>query len=51
MGAVFQYSLKRPPFFRPLQSAGEDLTYSLSQAPRGEDLLERVPMIGSLVSD
>jgi predicted heme/steroid binding protein len=50
MRAAFQYNLKRRPFFRPLQSAGEDLTYSLSQAPHGEELLERVPMVGTLVS-
>ena len=34
-----------------MHSAGEDLTSSLDQAPHGEDLLERVPMVGTLVSD
>jgi predicted heme/steroid binding protein len=31
-----------------LHQAGEDLTDSLSQAPHGEDLLNRVPIIGTL---
>ena len=34
-----------------MHSAGEDLTSSLDQDPHGEDLLERVPMVGTLVSD
>lgn len=33
-----------------MHSAGEDLASSLDQAPHGEDLLERVPIVGSLVS-
>ena len=28
--------------------AGQDLTGSLSQAPHGEDMLERVPVIGRM---
>jgi predicted heme/steroid binding protein len=31
-------------------SAGEDLTPSLDQASHGEDLPERVPMVGILIS-
>jgi len=33
-----------------MHSDGEDLTHSLDQAPHGEDLLERVPMVGTLAS-
>lgn len=33
-----------------MHSAGIDLTFTLDQAPHGEDLLERVPLIGTLVS-
>jgi len=29
-----------------LHQAGEDLTEALQEAPHGEDLLERVPLIG-----
>jgi len=32
-----------------LHQAGEDLTEALDTAPHGEDLLERVPVIGKLV--
>ncbi len=32
-------------------SAGEDLTEALKDAPHGQDMLERVPLIGILVSD
>lgn len=32
-----------------LHEAGEDLTVALDKAPHGEDLLERVPVIGVLV--
>ena len=28
--------------------AGQDLTFALDRAPHGEDLLDRVPVIGSL---
>ena len=31
--------------------AGEDLTEALKDAPHGTDMLERVPLIGILVSD
>jgi len=31
--------------------AGEDLTEALQQAPHGEDLLKRVPIIGELLED
>ena len=31
-----------------LHAAGQDLTGSLDQAPHGEDLLDRVPMVGVL---
>lgn len=31
--------------------AGEDLTEALKDAPHGSDMLERVPLIGILVSD
>ena len=31
-----------------LHQAGEDLTDSLSQAPHGEDLLDRVSIVGTL---
>jgi predicted heme/steroid binding protein len=31
-----------------LHRAGEDLTQALDTAPHGEDLLERVPVIGKL---
>ena len=34
-----------------LHAAGQDLTESLHAAPHGEDLLERVPVIGILISD
>lgn len=34
-----------------LHSAGEDLTDSIDQAPHGEDLLERLPVIGILLGD
>jgi predicted heme/steroid binding protein len=33
-----------------MHTAGKDLTSSLDQAPHGEDLLERVPVVGILVS-
>lgn len=32
-------------------NAGEDLTEALKDAPHGEDMLERVPLIGIIVSD
>jgi predicted heme/steroid binding protein len=32
-----------------LHQAGEDLTEILDSAPHGEDLLERVPVIGKLI--
>ncbi len=32
-----------------LHHAGEDLTDSLEQAPHGPDLLERFPVVGTLV--
>ncbi len=32
-----------------LHQAGEDLTEVLDTAPHGEDLLERVPVIGKLI--
>ncbi len=32
-----------------LHAAGQDLTFSLNQAPHGADLLQRVPLIGLLV--
>ena len=32
-----------------LHRAGEDLTEVLDTAPHGEDLLERVPVIGTLI--
>ena len=31
-----------------LHTAGQDLTGSLDQAPHGEDLLDRVPLVGVL---
>jgi predicted heme/steroid binding protein len=31
-----------------LHQAGADLTDSLSEAPHGDDLLERIPIIGTL---
>jgi predicted heme/steroid binding protein len=31
-----------------LHRAGQDLTDALEQAPHGEDLLDRVPLIGTL---
>ncbi len=31
--------------------AGEDLTDALKDAPHGQDMLERVPLIGILISD
>ena len=31
--------------------AGEDLSNALNQAPHGEDLLQRLPIIGILVDD
>jgi predicted heme/steroid binding protein len=34
-----------------LHQAGHDLTDVLDNAPHGEDLLERVPLIGTLVGD
>jgi predicted heme/steroid binding protein len=34
-----------------LHQAGEDLTEALQQAPHGEDLLGRVPIIGELLED
>ena len=33
-----------------LHRAGEDLTDALGNAPHGEDLLERVPVIGKFIS-
>lgn len=33
-----------------LHQAGVDLTEALMEAPHGEDLLERFPVVGSLVS-
>ncbi len=33
-----------------MHSAGEDLTSTLDQASHGEELLDRVPMVGILVS-
>ena len=32
-------------------NAGHDLTESMRQAPHGEDMLERVPVIGALHED
>ena len=32
-----------------LHQAGEDLTEALREAPHGEDLLERVPIIGLII--
>jgi predicted heme/steroid binding protein len=32
-----------------LHEAGEDLTEALDTAPHGQDLLERVPIIGKLI--
>ncbi|MBN2536563.1 MAG: hypothetical protein JXB88_27015 [Spirochaetales bacterium] len=32
-----------------LHTAGEDLTEALKEAPHGEDLLDRVPVIGELI--
>ena len=34
-----------------LHEAGKDLTEALNEAPHGTDLLERVPVIGTLVED
>lgn len=34
-----------------LHQAGEDLTEALRESPHGEDLLERVPIIGELLKD
>lgn len=34
-----------------LHRAGVDLTEALKQAPHGEDLLERFPVVGTLKSD
>lgn len=34
-----------------LHTAGKDLTKSLDEAPHGEDLLERVPVVGALIED
>ena len=34
-----------------MHSAGADLTSSLSQAPHGEDMFDRVPIVGVLSSD
>ena len=34
-----------------LHRAGADLTAALKQAPHGEDLLERFPVVGTLESD
>lgn len=34
-----------------LHRAGADLTEALKQAPHGEDLLERFPVVGTLKSD
>ena len=33
---------------RVLHNAGEDLTDALEQAPHSEDMLERLPMVGTL---
>jgi len=32
-------------------NAGEDLTDALEQAPHGADMLERLPMVGTLHED
>ena len=34
-----------------LHQAGEDLTGALREAPHGEDLLERVPIIGVILKN
>jgi predicted heme/steroid binding protein len=34
-----------------LHNAGEDLTDALEQAPHGADMLERLPMVGTLHDD
>jgi predicted heme/steroid binding protein len=34
-----------------LHSAGEDLSAGIAQAPHGEDLLERFPVVGTLRND
>ncbi len=34
-----------------LHRAGADLTEALQRAPHGEDLLERLPVVGTLESD
>ncbi len=34
-----------------MHKAGEDLTDALNHAPHGEDLLERVPLIGLLTEE
>lgn len=34
-----------------LHAAGTDLTDALAQAPHGADLLERFPVVGTLVED
>lgn len=34
-----------------LHNAGEDLTDALEQAPHSEDMLERLPMVGTLHED
>ncbi|MGQ9610124.1 MAG: cytochrome b5 domain-containing protein [bacterium] len=34
-----------------LHQAGEDLTDALRDAPHGQDMLERVPLVGLLIPD
>lgn len=34
-----------------LHQAGEDLTDALKDAPHGQDMLERVPLVGLLIPD
>ncbi len=34
-----------------LHSAGADLTDAMDEAPHGEDLMERVPVVGVLIGD
>lgn len=34
-----------------LHSAGADLTDAMADAPHGDDLMERVPVVGALIDD